>query len=222
MQKKSTYWGILYFELLQPVLYWLKKTVPAEWAPSYFRALHELVYEWPTHYSKPYCDLITGTEWLLRIFCASKYFVSCEPQGYCKDKFSTAVGIYEKYFEKMGRPLLPNHLGADELVKLPFPDLLERCCRHFQDWSDCMANEYGEHAEWVRFVYALFTHLRELEAAGDFQDIGEKVQEPVYALISGLLGRGISFSLPKVAGYDLEDLRSICEHAWEETFVKRS
>ncbi len=223
MQKRSTNWGILYMDLLQPVLYWLHRRVPARWAPSYFRALHELVYQWPIQNASPYSDLVSGTEWLLRIFCAYKAYVSCEPDGYCKDKFCTAVGIYERYFEKVGRPLLPNNLDASELVKMPSHDLLERCCQHFQQWSDCMANQHDEHAEWVRFVNALFHHLSELEAADQFLDVAEPVQEPVCRLLSALLGRGFSFSLPKKEEeYDLEELHSLCEHAWEETYLKRN
>ncbi len=217
MQKEDTYWGILFMEELQPVLYWLHRPVPALSASRYFRALHDLVYRWTTRDQKSCINLVTGTENLLRIFCFRSEFITCQRFGYCRKKFISALSDYEDYFKNdLGFPVLLDQLDVEEKLNYPFKTLLDFYCEQFQILKNRLAGAHSEHAAWVRLVHALLVHLGELEAAGQFLEVGEKIQKPVYELISGFLGRGVSFSLPEGEGSDLEALQSLCEQPWNE------
>lgn len=221
MRNESIYSGILFMLQLQPVLYWLHKDVPAQSAPGYFRALHELVYFWPADYHDPHATLVDGTECLLRIFCFRKSFVSCQKKGYCWNKFRYAASKYNEYFENLGNPLFPKELTIEEMDHSPFQDLMRPLCLRFRQWDARMAKVHSEHAEWVSFVNALLAHLDQLEAAGQILEIRAGVQGPVYKLISGLLGRGIRYNLPKELGKETTDLSSLCEKIWVDSFANQ-
>ncbi len=221
MRKESIYEGIIFMEQLQPVLYWLHKDVPAQWAPGYFRALHELVYRWPANYRDPHATLADATECLLRIFCFRKYFVSCQNKGYCWNKFRYAASKYKEYFDNLGNPLFPVELTIEKMDHSTFQDLMRPLCLRFRQWDTRMAKVHSEHADWVSFGNALLAHLDQREAAGQILDVGASVQGPVFRLISGLLGRGFCYDLPKELGLETKDLSTVYEKIWVESFANQ-
>ena len=159
MLTKSTFWGVVFVDNLKPLLFWLHRTITAQWAPSYYRALHEFIARWPKENRSGYDRLISGTETLLRIYCFRPVFISIREQGYCKNKFTNTVDDYQEYFKEVGYPLFSPELKFDELLNYESLALLEGCIQHFQQWNNRLTNVHSEHSDWVKLNCALLAHL---------------------------------------------------------------
>ena len=220
MLKKSTFWGILFVDYLKPLLFWLHRDVPAQWAPSYYRAVHEFVYHWPTENRSGYHHLISGSETLLRIFCLDPVFVSIRGQGYCKNKFTNSVDDYQEYFKGVGYPLFSPELNIKELLSFDSVTLLEHCLHHFQEWEKRLAAVHSEHFDWVKFNGAMLAHLTELEKAGQFLDVDREIKDSLYSMISRLLASGFSLVLPSETDDTIDDLHAWCQVAWQNEYGK--
>jgi predicted type IV restriction endonuclease len=218
--QKSNLPSMLWFvSHIQPLLFWIYRTVPAEKSPRFFRELDTFTYFVGFTYLRDLNDnLHLGINSLVKILFqqpSESNQTSFLINEYRTKNFLIALSFFQKYFEDIGqRGVLIENL---DLETRTFNEAVECLYVELNSLALNLSNIFSKEVLFLRFGVSLLRYLSEILEKSSYHSIEPMIMADLFSLINLILITDFGVELPNNLDSDnIKELYGFSSEVWIE------